>query len=341
MNAPALSFQDPLADNAKAGPHVPSLEDAILEADNFIRLEIPAKKEILCPWLFEQSISMVSGWRGEGKTWLGLSLFDAITKGKPFGPWETVTPVPALYLESESPASDIQDRLKALGEGERKAPLYLYSDAYANSLGLSRAHLLKSEWISQIEGLLINKGVKLFGLDNLSSLSPGIDENQKQDWDPINQWLLSLRFKGISTVMFHHFNKEGGQRGTSAREDNLDISINLVKPSDYTTEDGCRFILKFSKARIRTADLPLIADFEFQLKERDGRVEWVFSATKKKNRVEVLRLLSEKVAQKDIAGQLGLTNGRVCQIRHELIKNDCIDRAGKHMDKGKGILDEN
>ena len=56
--------------------------------------------------------------------------------------------------------------------------------------------------------------------------------------------------------------KDGGQRGTSAREDNLDISIMLKKPHDYTPEDGARFIVHFSKARVSTSRLNLIGDTE-------------------------------------------------------------------------------
>jgi len=34
--------------------------------------------------------------------------------------------------------------------------------------------------------------------------------------DPVNQWLLDMRFNGISTLMLHHTNKEGTQRGLLA-----------------------------------------------------------------------------------------------------------------------------
>jgi RecA-family ATPase len=340
MNTAALSQEVFLTDSSKTTPHVLSLEDAIIEADNFLRLEIPVKQEILSPWLSEQSIVLVSGWRGAGKSWFGLSVFDAISKGKPFGPWKTVNPVPALYLEAEMPASDIQERLKALGEGERKAPLHIYSDAHANGLGLQQANILRPEWREEIEGLLIKKEVKLFGLDNLSSLSPGIDENQKQDWDPINQWLINLRHKGISTVMFHHFNKVGGQRGTSAREDNIDISLHLVQPDDYTPEDGARFIVKFSKARIRTADLPSLEDMEFRMRENGGRVEWTFNSVKKKNKAEVLRLLTQGIRQEEIAVTLDIGPPQVSKIKKALI-NEGYLKDGKITPLGSRFLEEN
>ena len=60
--------------------------------------------------------------------------------------------------------------------------------------------------------------------------------------------------------MLHHMNKTGGQRGTSGREDNLDISILLEKPSDYVPEDGARFVVNFTKARVGNKDLPFLSN---------------------------------------------------------------------------------
>ena len=114
--------------------------------------------------------------------------------------------------------------------------VYIYSDAYANSLGLPRANLVSEIWRTTMKRILTTRGIKLWMLDNLASLAPGIDESSKCDWDPINQWLLELRFKGISTVMLHHEGKGGDQRGTSGREDNIDYSLSLCFKGQYRIE---------------------------------------------------------------------------------------------------------
>ena len=64
-----------------------SFEPALLEADNFMTLDLPIRTKILNPWLTEQEIILISGWRGTGKTWFGLSIFDAISREQTFGPW--------------------------------------------------------------------------------------------------------------------------------------------------------------------------------------------------------------------------------------------------------------
>ncbi len=168
---------------------------------------------------------------------------------------------------------DIQKRLEDLdnfsGELEKQT-LYILSDHYGNFMGLPKSNLLDEKWKRAIKEICLEWDVKVLFLDNLSSLCPGIDENSKELWDSVNQCLIDLRFNGISVIFFHHMGKKDIQRGTSAHEDNVDISISLIHPPGYVPQDGCRFITKFTKNRIRTTDLPLIADREFWLKEMIG-----------------------------------------------------------------------
>ena len=145
---------------------------------------------------------------------------------------------------------------------DTKAPARLISMNYALDLGLPRRNLLDPEWRGQLSEILISGGYKLFFVDNIASLTPEIEENAKQAWDVINQWLLELRFRGISAVPLHHAGKSGAQRGTSGREDNVDTSILLKRPADYQVTDGCRFICAFEKDRC-TEGRHLLTEYEF------------------------------------------------------------------------------
>jgi hypothetical protein len=312
-------------------PKQASIEDVVLEARDFTSLEIPEKKSILSPWLNEQSISLISGWRNVGKTHFALGLLDAVAQKKPFGPWKAGISVPCLYLDGEMPAQDVIERLNGLNPTQRRInPLYVYSDHYANSLALPRANLLSENWRTKMKSILITKGIKLWIADNLASLARGIDENVKRDWDPINSWLLDLRFSGIATIMLHHTGKEGSQRGTSAREDNIDVSMILKRPHDYVAEDGARFICHFTKTRVKTSDLQLVADTQFQLSEdRDGRFCWTWSNVKGHIKVEVLRMLDEGHKYEAITDALGITKGRVSQIKSSAIHEDLLTLKGK------------
>jgi putative DNA primase/helicase len=318
----------------------PIFESALFDAENFMSLDIPKKNKILNPWLSEQSIILISGWRGTGKTWFGLSIFDSISRGQSFGPWPTEAPVPSLYIDGEMNAADVQDRLLTLNNGcrgRRRAPLFIYSDAYANSLGIPRANLRSERWRSELKKVLIDRKIRLVGFDNIASLAAGIDENVKQAWDPINSWLLDLRFSGISSVLFHHTNKEGDQRGTSAREDNIDISIMLFQPHNYTPDQGARFIVRFKKSRIKTDELHLLQDYEFSLIENDGHVEWSYSNPKRRNKEEIIRLLDEAIPQVDIAKILNVTKQFVSKTKEQAVRDGILSSKGKLIQGGSTV----
>jgi hypothetical protein len=130
--------------------------------------------------------------------------------------------------------------------------------------------------------------------------------------------------------MLHHVSKEGSQRGTSAREDNLDISILLKMPNDYTPEDGCRFICHFSKARIATKDLPLISDTEFKLVEQDsGHLTWEWKNVKKERKKEILKMLDDGLDYETITKNLGITKGYISRIRKDALSQGLITPEGK------------
>lgn len=313
-----------------------TLEDAVLDFQDYNLIELPQKKVILHPIISEQQIILISGWRGVGKSWFALSLLDAITRGESFGPWRAEHSVPCLYCDGEMAAVDTKNRLSSLKSiSARQTLLYVYSDAYANHLGLPRANLINESWRMTLKRILLTRQVKLWVLDNIASLAGGIDENSKKEWDPVNAWLLDLRFSGITTVLLHHVNKEGGQRGTSSREDNIDISAILKQPPNYTPEDGADFILSFSKSRVSYEDLPLLQDMRFQLRKDDSdQLIWTWVSVKAETKREVLRMLSDGHSPKEIVENLGISKGRISQIKKDAIEAGIMNRQGKIISDG-------
>lgn len=297
----------------------PAFSDYIQDAKDFCKEEFPEKKYYLGHIIGEQQIILLPGWRGAGKTWFALSLADHITKGIPFGPWSIGESVPVLYVDAELPPGDLQQRIKYLNANqERKSPLYIYNDCLMNSKGVNRASLLDPIWQKDLKETAIDLGVKVIFFDNISSLSPGIDENAKVAWDPVNQYLLSLRFAGITSVMLHHTGKGGGQRGTSGREDNTDMTIDLKQPSGYSPEMGCEFIISFSKSRVPAKYLPELKEINFKLTEREtGLYEWGWLYAKTATREKIIELLREDVPNKEIATECGVTPAYVSRIKKD------------------------
>jgi len=316
------------------------IKDIVIPFSEFKKIKLPEKKTILSPWVKEQSIILIIGWRGVGKTWLALSLLDAITRGENFGPWETKNPVPSLYLDGEMAGGDILSRYDELNPNSEKIkPFYIYSEFYANSQGVKQANLCSEEWRSEVKQILLEKGIKLWVIDNISSLARGIDENSKEGWDPINRWLIELRFAGITTILIHHTGKEGLQRGTSSREDNIDISIDLKRPTGYLSEEGAKFILSFSKTRISFEELSTITEIEFELKkDENDKLVWLWGEVKKKLKDQILEMFDQGMKNQEIADALGKDKGFISRTKNKAIKNNWLTPKNKLTEQGKIYL---
>jgi len=311
------------------------IRDVVLPITEFCKIERIETPSLLHPFIKSPSIGMVVGPRGVSKTWFCLGIGKAIALGNKFGPWQAERAAMVLFLDGEMTAQDMVERAKILElDAIDNENLLIYCDSHASQLGLSRANLTDESWRKSHKDYLVEQDIKFQVIDNVASLSPGIDENSKQDWDPINQWLIDLRFTGISTLLVHHAGKNGTQRGTSGREDNLDYSIELKKPTNYYPEDGARFIAHFSKARVSNRNLHLISDIEFKLQEVDGRHQWLHSNLKQSNREEVLRLLDGGLEQKAIAETLGISKSTVSKIRKKAIEQGDLTSKNKLTQSG-------
>jgi hypothetical protein len=327
--------REAIREEAQAKPPKATLYHAVIEAKDFIALNIPPRKVHLAPWLMEASINMICGPRGIGKTMLAFSIIESVARGAAFGPWAAGESANVLYLDGELTMADISERTAYFVQQNYLSKLYIYSDHYGNHLGLPSANLLDEDWRKAMKELLLDKNIKLWCVDNIASLAPGIDENSKKDWDPINKFFMELRFAGIGTAFVHHTGKEGQQRGTSGREDNIDISLMLDYPKNYSRENGCNFIAKFTKARIRHRDLHLIADTEFALLETaEGSHVWTFKNVKTGNKNAILEMIDQGMTQKDIAESLGLDKSYVSRIKSQAEKDGHIGANGRLTQSG-------
>jgi len=155
------------------------------------------------------------------------------------------------------------------------------------------------------------------------------------DWAPVNSWLLELRFAGVTTILLHHTNKDGGQRGTSAREDNIDTSILLKRAPGYAAEDGAAFIVNFTKSRVATRDLPKISDINMKLSEdRDGGLTWAFNNTKRQSRSQILKMADSDMENKEISAELGCTRQNVNQTIKRAIEAGHLTKKNKLTESG-------
>ena len=92
-----------------AGPRVVSVS-----TDEFIRMDLPERKELLSPWLPEQGLTMVHAERGIGKTFFAMGCAYAVATGGQFLNFKAPSPKRVLYIDGEMPATAMQERFMQL-----------------------------------------------------------------------------------------------------------------------------------------------------------------------------------------------------------------------------------
>jgi hypothetical protein len=272
-------------------------------AEDLLRRQFPRRKNLLSPWLAEKSLAMLYSHRGLGKTWIALSSSLAVASGGPmFRGWKAERPACVLHVDGEMPAEILRDRVAQLvagGAGDAEGRLrFLAADlqpAGLSTLSSAPGQRIVEEAIGE---------ARLLVFDNISTLFPGLDENDSGAWDPVQAWLLSLRRRGLSVLMAHHAGKGGQQRGTSKREDALDVVINLRLPEGHEAADGCRFEVVFEKARGLTGRA--VQKFEAELLVRAGRATWNIHEISDEVTAKIIELQKAGTSLRAIAGQVGI-----------------------------------
>ena len=296
----------------------PPLATAVVSFADLLSLEIPERRRYL-PWLPEGGNVMVYGPRGVGKTFFQLQLTAALVSGTNLWDWETEQPVGVLYIDGEMHIKELRDRLTALMNVSPSAPLKVLTSQMVYERCGGKDLILTSDAMRQEVNKLLDTdpGIKVLILDNISCLFSGINEDSKQDWEPINAWLIRLRHRGLATVLVHHAGKSGQQRGTSGREDSLDTVIQLALPAGYAPCQGCHFELHFTKCRSVQGDA--VASLDAHLQTISGKSQWIVKPVEVSKLDLARRLVIEGVSSpSDLAEELGVTKGYASKLLKKL-----------------------
>lgn len=308
--------------NTSNGVAASDLKEAlsVLPLDKFLTLDLPARRNLLSPWLSEQGLAMIYAPRGVGKTFLGLSIGLTIAGGGQLLGWRSQASASVVYLDGEMPAVDVQARLTALIQGRDEAGAVAGFFVINPDLNIGRGVPdLSTPKGQQLLDSAIPRDTGLIIVDNLSSLTSG-DENDGSLWHPVQKWMLQHRSAGRSVLLIHHAGKKGSQRGTSRREDVLDTVIALRRPKGYAPSQGARFEVHFEKCRgVYGSD---VRPFEAKLNScPDGGLSW--SRCDLTNRKQIVaELLNQGMSQTDVAIKLGVNKSTVCRYAKE-IKQVC------------------
>jgi len=287
-----------------------------------MNFDLPQRPMVLDPILSPQSLALLYGPRGIGKTFVALGIAWAAASGGNFLGWQAPRPRQVVYIDGETAAIEMRERLQLLAGTRETIPdtlTFLLGDLHKQELGLPD--------LGTVEGQLAigeqwGAWPDLLVLDNLSSLiAPR--HNGDDCWSAIQSFLLYMRRHGTAVLIVHHADKKGQQRGTSRHEDVLDLVLALRPPSGQkphdAPHDGARFEIHFEKARRLHGDA--VKPIEAWLTtDDDGTARWQWRSTPLRDLDRVATLLKDGLNPNQIARQLGISKSRSYRLKDEAMR---------------------
>ncbi|MBV8205954.1 MAG: AAA family ATPase [Acidobacteria bacterium] len=284
----------------------------VVSADELLNLEIPASEMILDPIIPAQGLTMIYSSRGMGKTYMGLGIAYAVATGGTFLRWSAPRPRKVLYVDGELPKRTLQERLAGIIAGLRRQP-----GIEADNLKLITPDLQEGPMpdLATAAGQYMVEqelgGAELLVLDNLSALVRSGKESEGEGWLPVQEWALRLRQRGVATQFMHHAGKSGTQRGTSRREDLLDVVIALRQPPNYSLEEGLRCQVHFEKVRRFCGD----AARPFQVRMRLENDVALWEVDDEEEFLRASELFRQGATVRKVAEELGISKSKAARLR--------------------------
>jgi hypothetical protein len=281
-----------------------------MSAPELISANLRGREMMLDPILATNSLALLYGPRGLGKTFVALGIAWAAAAGASFLGWTASRAHRVLYIDGEMAAVDLQARLRLLGSAPPDLK-FLVADLGTGSLpdlGYMEGQIrLMHAWDDP----------ELVVLDNLSSLA-GFKTGDADCWNELQRFLMMQRRMGRAVLVIHHANKKGGQRGTNRREDVLDLVMALKRPADYQASDGARFELHFEKARGLFGDAadPIEARLET---DGVGVARWSWQPVHVGELERVAALLRAGLNPNQVARELGISKSQSYRLRERAV----------------------
>lgn len=196
-------------------------------------MSITPRKNLFGDWLPSQGIAMSHAYRGVGKTHVSIGIAAAVATGGTFLGWAAERPAGVLFIDGEMPAVVLQERFAAairgmgMSKGGDDPPLYILTPDLLEENVPDLSTITGQHEINKV----LTDDIELIIVDNLSTVCSSIEENGGDSWVVVQQWARQQRRAGRSVLFVHHDGKTGQQRGSSRREDILDMVIQLRRPA--------------------------------------------------------------------------------------------------------------
>lgn len=284
-----------------------------LTMEQVMKLDVPPRHYLLKPWLRERSSGMIHAPRGAGKTWFAIAVAYAVASGRSLLDWEVVHRTRVLYVDAELDLLTIQERLKLLGEPTEN--LFFLSFDHLFQKGQLLPDLGRPEGREFFDRQFAKLKPGLVVLDSLTYLAK-IPENEAECWDPIASWIMKHRRLGTTILFVHHQGRSGKARGTTKREDGIEVSISLKPMDNLADADGSAMELTFDKHRefFGSDAAPRIVKWS----TNTGELIWETGEAPDSNKKRIIEMLKEGKRPTDIANELGVSKSYVSIVKKEM-----------------------
>ncbi len=250
---------------------IDALNESVVTSSELRDLELVPRKKLLGDWFCEGDLGFIFAFRGVGKTWLALTIAQALSTGGKLGDWQARAPVKVLYVDGEMPPDLMRNRcagLEAINVNLEFLNHEILFERTGKVLNITNPDVQRA-----ITQRCVNSSTKVLILDNLSTLASGMRENEADSWELVNPWLLELRRRKIAVVIVHHAGRSGEMRGTSKREDNVFWIIALDDTKKNADDKrGARFISRFTKPSRNTQQEVPTYEWHLVIDEASGIV---------------------------------------------------------------------
>jgi len=287
-------------------------DDALtfLSGPELVAAALPPNRPILDPILSTKSLALLYGPRGLGKTFVALGIARAAAAGESFLGWRASRPHRVAYIDGEMAAVEMQQRLASLGPPPPTLRFMLTDLNRGPALDLAHhdsQHRLMACWGDP----------ELVVLDNLASLA-GLRTGDPDRWHELHRFLMVQRQWGRGVLMVHHANKQGLQRGSSRREDILDLVMAMRRPWGWTPADGTRFEIHFEKAR--SLHGAAIEPIRIRLEQRANGLAWDWGTLDDPLLDRAVGLFAEGLTAARVAETLKLSRSAAYRLRDRALQ---------------------
>ncbi|MFY7819452.1 MAG: AAA family ATPase [Rhodoluna sp.] len=221
---------------------LPVLPEALMSDNALITAGIPLppsanpRRQLLTPVIQEGGLVWLYAREKVGKTWLALSIAQAVSLGEKLGPWQAPEAASVLYIDGEMHPDDLQAAIGKVTRGQGNQATVSFDALCAKKTKRGVINLMDPDWQEEIKRRA--KGVRLLILDNFYSLT----NNNVGEFPEVLDFLQRLRAQGTAVLVVDHANREGVLQGAHTKERAAETIIELRVPEGRHWREKVRAI---------------------------------------------------------------------------------------------------